>query len=128
MAGAPIWYELMTPDPGAVASFYRGTLGWEIPAAGHDMPNGSQYREIRRADGGHAGGVLTLTPQMAGGGSRPGWMVYFEVDDVDNVKAEDVFITAEDKQRRLEIDYEVRTTFLGNISIVGHFNKQVDLK
>lgn len=83
MAGAPIWYELMTPEPGAVASFYRATLGWEIPAEGHDMPNGSQYREIRRADGGHAGGVLTLTPQMAGGGSRPGWMVYFYVDDVD---------------------------------------------
>ena len=83
MTGAPIWYELMTPDPGAVASFYRATLGWEIPPEGHDMPNGSQYREIRRADGGHAGGVLTLTPQMAGGGSRPGWMIYFDVDDVD---------------------------------------------
>lgn len=83
MPGMPIWYELMTPDPGAVAPFYRATLGWEIPAEGHDMPNGSQYREIRRADGGHAGGVLTLTPQMAGGGARPGWMTYIHVDDVD---------------------------------------------
>jgi predicted enzyme related to lactoylglutathione lyase len=83
MTGTPIWYELMTPDPGGVASFYRSTLGWEIPSDGHDMPNGSQYREIRRADSGHAGGVLTLTPQMAGGGARPGWMAYFHVQDVD---------------------------------------------
>src|SRR5690606_5068425 len=48
-----------------------------------EMPNGSQYREIRRSHGGFAGGVLTLTPQMAGGGARPGWMTYFHVDDVD---------------------------------------------
>jgi predicted enzyme related to lactoylglutathione lyase len=83
MAGAPIWYELMTPDPGVVASFYRATLGWEIPAEGHDMPNGSQYREIGRAEGGSAGGVLTLTPGMASGGAKPAWFTYFDVDDVD---------------------------------------------
>ena len=83
MAGAPIWYELMTPEPGAVAPFYRAVLGWEIPAEGHDMPNGSQYGEILRADGGNAGGVLTLTPSMAGGGARPGWLTYWHVDDVD---------------------------------------------
>ena len=83
MAGAPIWYELMTPDPGAVAPFYRAVLGWEIPAEGHDMPNGSQYREILRADGGNASGVLTLTPSMAGGGARPGWLTYWHVEDVD---------------------------------------------
>lgn len=83
MAGTPIWYELMTPDAGAVAPFYRATLGWEIPSEGHDMPNGAQYREIGRAGGGSAGGVLTLTPQMAGGGARPGWMTYFHVEDVD---------------------------------------------
>ena len=83
MAGTPIWYELMTPDPDAIAPFYRATLGWEIPAEGHDMPGGAQYREIGRSNGGFAGGVLTLTPQMAGSGARPGWMTYFHVDDVD---------------------------------------------
>src|SRR5690606_23887921 len=82
-SGRPIWYELMTPDPGGVGPSYRATLGWEIPAEGHDMPNGAQYREIGRADGGSAGGVLTLTPQMAGGGARLGWMTYFHVGDVD---------------------------------------------
>jgi uncharacterized protein len=83
VAGAPVWYELMTPDPGAVAPFYRATLGWEIPAEGHAMPNGAEYREIKRGDGGFAGGVLTPTPAMSGGGARPGWMTYFHVDDVD---------------------------------------------
>lgn len=81
--GSPIWYELMTPDPGAIAPFYRATLGWEIPAEGMSNPNGSEYRMIGRADGGNAGGVLTLTPQMAGGGARPAWLTYFHVADVD---------------------------------------------
>ena len=81
--GLPIWYELMTPDPAAVAPFYRAVLGWDIPAEGHAMPNGAQYREIGRVDGGFAGGVLTLTQQMQQGGARPGWMTYFHVQDVD---------------------------------------------
>lgn len=82
MAGRPIWYELMTPDPGAVAPFYRATLGWEIPGEGMAMPNGSDYRMIGRADGGNAGGVLTLTDAMRSGGATPGWMPYFHVTDV----------------------------------------------
>lgn len=83
MAGRPIWYELMTPDAGAVAPFYKAVIGWDIPAQGHPMPNGSEYSEIRRADGGHAGGVLKLTPQMAEHGVKPAWFPYFDVPDVD---------------------------------------------
>ncbi len=86
--GRPIWYELMTPDPAAVAPFYRAALGWEIPAEGHAMPNGSEYREIKRGDGGFAGGVLTLMPGMAAGGARPGWLTYFNVGDVDAAVAQ----------------------------------------
>jgi uncharacterized protein len=81
--GQPIWYELMTPDPVGVASFYHATLGWEIPAGGMPNPNGSEYRMIGRADGGSAGGVLTLSPMMVQGGAKPGWLPYFYVDDVD---------------------------------------------
>lgn len=87
MAGTPIWYELMTPDPAAVAPFYRAVLGWEIPADGHAMPNGAEYRAIGRTDGGSAGGVLTLTPQMAEHGVKPAWFPYFHVDDVDQAVA-----------------------------------------
>lgn len=83
MAGRPIWYELMTLDARRVAPFYSAVLRWSIPNAATKMPNGSEYRSIARADGGPAGGVLTLTPQMQSGGARPGWLPYFHVDDVD---------------------------------------------
>ncbi len=85
--GLPVWYELMTPDPRAVAQFYRAVVGWEIPAEGMRNPNGSEYRMIGRTDGGSAGGVLTLSPMMSEGGARPGWLPYFYVDDVDAVQA-----------------------------------------
>lgn len=83
MSGFPIWYELMAPDPLAIAPFYKAVLGWTIPATGHAMPNGSEYREIRRPDGGSAGGVLTLTESMAESGMPPFWAAYFDVADTD---------------------------------------------
>jgi uncharacterized protein len=82
MAGRPIWYELMTPDPASVAPFYRAVLGWNVQDA-TPMPNGSEYRTIGRADGGAAGGILTLTRDMQSAGARPLWLPYFHVDDVD---------------------------------------------
>lgn len=81
--GQPIWYELMTPDPAAVIAFYRATLGWKIHTQGRAMPNGAEYREISRADGALAGGVLKLSPMMIEGGAKPGWLPYFYVEDVD---------------------------------------------
>jgi uncharacterized protein len=86
--GFPVWYELMTPDPGAVTAFYRATLGWEIEPDGQTMPNGSEYRMIKRTDGGNAGGVLTMSPAMQAGGARPGWLTYFSVADVDAATAQ----------------------------------------
>lgn len=82
MAGRPIWYELMTPDPGAVAPFYKALLGWELQGLGAETPTGHPYWMIGRADGGFAGGVLLLTPEMTVGGGRPGWLPYFHVEDV----------------------------------------------
>jgi predicted enzyme related to lactoylglutathione lyase len=85
--GQPIWYELMTPDPASVASFYRATLGWDIPAEGTPTGTGHEYRMIGRQDGGQAGGVLTMSEPMVAGGARPGWLTYFYVDDVDAATA-----------------------------------------
>jgi predicted enzyme related to lactoylglutathione lyase len=87
MTGMPIWYELLTPDPAGVAEFYRAVGGWDIPAQGNAMPNGSEYREIKRPDGGNLGGVLTLTEGMRQGGARPGWIPYFHVKGVDDACA-----------------------------------------
>jgi predicted enzyme related to lactoylglutathione lyase len=83
VAGRPIWYELMTPDPAAVAPFYKATLGWDIQDLDTATPTGHPYWMIGRADGGHAGGVLLLTDEMRAGGAGPGWLPYFDVDDVE---------------------------------------------
>ena len=82
MTGRPIWYELMTPDPAHVAPFYAATLGWDIQGVGAETPSGHPYWMIGRSDGGFAGGVILLTPEMTVAGGRPGWLPYFHVEDV----------------------------------------------
>jgi predicted enzyme related to lactoylglutathione lyase len=79
--GSFIWYELMTPDPGAAKAFYDAVVGWDVePEA--SVP-GMDYRMIRRSDGGNAGGLARLTDDMRGHGARPVWLGYIGVADVD---------------------------------------------
>jgi predicted enzyme related to lactoylglutathione lyase len=79
-----IWYELMTPDPDAAKAFYDAVVGWDI----EPQPAGEMdYRMIRRSDGGNAGGVLRITPDMASHGARPTWLGYLNVADVDSTVA-----------------------------------------
>lgn len=78
-----IWYELMTPDPAGAKDFYDAVIGWTMEAAGNAMPNGSEYREILRPDGKHAGGVLTLTKDMCDAGMKPGWIGYIHAADIE---------------------------------------------
>lgn len=81
--GAFIWYELMTDDAAGAKAFYDAVVGWDIDA-GNSAPEGSMdYRMIKRSDGGFAGGVLVLTPDMLANGARPGWFGYVHVPDVD---------------------------------------------
>ncbi len=87
MTGNFIWYELMTPDPAGAAAFYNAMAGWSIQPQGVQMPNGSEYRMIGRSDGGHAGGVLTLTEGMAEHGTKPGWIGYIHAPDLDEAVA-----------------------------------------
>lgn len=81
--GSFIWYELMTTDPDGAAAFYGPVVGWKI--ANHAAPEagGMDYRMIERADGGTAGGVLGLTPEMRNSGAHPCWLGYLYVPDVD---------------------------------------------
>ena len=81
--GWPVWYELMTPDPAAIAPFYKAVLGWDIPDTGTTMPNGADYRWITRAEGGHEGGVFRFDQQMIDAGAKGAWMPYFYAADVD---------------------------------------------
>lgn len=87
MAGTPVWYELMTTDPAKVAPFYREVLGWSVATGGDHLPNGARYGMIGRADGGQAGGVLTMSGDMCEQGARPAWLIYFDVDDTDEACA-----------------------------------------
>ena len=82
-AGSFIWYELMTPDPDGAAAFYGPVVGWKIARPPVPAVGGKDYRMIVRSDGGNAGGVLGLTPEMTGGGAHPCWLGYLHVDDVD---------------------------------------------
>lgn len=79
--GAFIWYELMTPDPAGARNFYREVVGWTIDGAGESLPNGGEYRMIRRSDGKEQGGVFTLSGEMAG--NPAGWLGYIHTPDVD---------------------------------------------
>lgn len=84
--GSFIWYELMTPDPLGAKSFYEAVVpGWSI---GERNPGDLDYRMIGRSDGGNAGGVLALSPEMIAHGARPAWLGYVSVDDIDGTVAQ----------------------------------------
>lgn len=81
--GSFIWYELMTTDPDGAAAFYGAVVGWTILSPPGPQGTGMDYRMIARDDGGSAGGVLGLSPEMTAQGARPGWFGYLHVPDVD---------------------------------------------
>jgi predicted enzyme related to lactoylglutathione lyase len=81
--GGFIWYELVTDDVERARDFYRAVVGWEIPAEGQDLPTGGNYRMIGRADGGNAGGVMTMSADMKAQGGKPVWLGYIHHPDVD---------------------------------------------
>jgi predicted enzyme related to lactoylglutathione lyase len=75
-----IWYELMTPDGDGAKAFYDAVVGWDISEG---APEYGGYRMIGRSDGGNAGGVLTLSPEMLQAGVQPGWIGYLYVENAD---------------------------------------------
>ena len=81
--GSFIWYELMTPDAAAAKAFYDAVVGWDIDRT-NSVPDGNMdYRMVKRSDGGFAGGLLAMTPEMISDGGKPGWYGYVHVPDVD---------------------------------------------
>lgn len=82
-AGSFIWYELMTPDPDAVAPFYAAVVGWTLSPANPAQAGGMDYRMVARSDGKSAGGVLRLSTDMLQHGARPLWVGYLSSPDVD---------------------------------------------
>ncbi len=74
-----IWYELLSSDPHAAATFYGAVLGWETADSGQA---GMDYRFFSK-DGVAVGGLMALPPGAAEAGMRPGWLGYVSVADVD---------------------------------------------
>ncbi len=79
-----IWYELLTTDADAAGEFYGKVVGWTSTPSGQP---GMDYRFFSSGDGSDmadgVGGYMAITPEMAEHGSRPCWLGYIAVDDVD---------------------------------------------
>lgn len=84
-----IWYELLTSDADAAAKFYKSVIGWNSASA--NQP-GMDYNLFYAGDPSDTmngvGGFMTITPEMEAGGSKPAWIGYIAVDDVDEAVAE----------------------------------------
>ena len=78
-----VWYELMTSNLDAAEAFYKSVVGWSMADAG--MPGGRYTLVSAGSD--MVGGLMTLPPEAAAMGARPGWVGYVGVDDVDAAAA-----------------------------------------
>lgn len=76
--GAPIWYELSTPDVNGAQKFYTDVVGLSI--AKSEMEGTGDYRILTAPDGAQVGGIM-MPP--AGAQLKPGWYSYIGVQDVD---------------------------------------------
>lgn len=76
--GKFVWYELMTPDTKAAEAFYRSVVGWGARDPGIA---GMPYTLFTIGESPAAG--LMAIPAGAPAGTRPGWIGYVAVDDVD---------------------------------------------
>jgi len=85
--GTLAWTELLASDPATAKSFYSAVFGWTA----QDMPMGDfSYTVISPAGGGEdssQGGIMPISPEMAGAGVTTAWLPYFEVADCDAVVA-----------------------------------------
>ncbi len=68
-------------------------------------------------------GVANMTPVMI----SKTIMKRLDINMVDNVTREDIYIDKLKNGMNVEIDYEVRENLIGNVDIVVHFQKAVSI-
>jgi uncharacterized protein len=78
LRGRFVWHELMTTDPDAAARFYPGVTGWKVQAWEQDP----SYR-LWKTGAALMGGLMRLPEEARRMGTRPSWLVYVGVPDVD---------------------------------------------
>jgi predicted enzyme related to lactoylglutathione lyase len=74
-----VWYDLVTSDSNAAATFYETVVGWKISDAG--MPDRSYA--ILSTDTSMVGGLMALSKEACELGASSAWMGYIGVADVD---------------------------------------------
>jgi predicted enzyme related to lactoylglutathione lyase len=75
--GKFVWYDVMTTDDKAAASFYGKVIGWEARDSG--IP-GRSYTILSMGSS-MVGGLMPIPAEAAG--AQPAWMGYIGVHDVD---------------------------------------------
>lgn len=83
-AGAFCWVELATTDATAAKAFYGGLFGWTPEDMA--MAPGQTYTMLKLA-GLELGAMYTLTDDMLKQGVPPHWMLYVNVESVDETIA-----------------------------------------
>ena len=81
--GRFVWYELMTTDMKAAASFYGAVVGWGTQDSA--MP-GMEYTLFMRGES-MAAGLMNQPEESRKMGASPSWMGYVGVDDIDTATA-----------------------------------------
>jgi uncharacterized protein len=74
--GAPIWFDLMSSDPGRAAEFYNAIFGWEAEPANPDFGG---YQNLTK----NGRRVAGLSPAMPDAGPANVWSVYLHTADAE---------------------------------------------
>jgi len=77
--GTHCWTELVTTDAAGATDFYAKLFGYDANV----MPMGTMNYTMLMKDGAPAGGIFQMTKEMQGVPSH--WMVYFRVNDADDL-------------------------------------------
>lgn len=81
--GRFLWYDLMTPDPGAAQVFYQQVVGWGTEV----FEGGPKPYDMWTRDGQPIGGVMELPEEASAAGAPPHWLAYIGTPDVDATTA-----------------------------------------
>jgi predicted enzyme related to lactoylglutathione lyase len=77
--GRFVWHDLMTPDAEASKAFYTAVVGWGT----QEWKDSPTPYTMWTAGETPIGGLMQMPPEALAGGSRPHWLAYVTVPDVD---------------------------------------------